>query len=217
MNRRLANFEFSGDKARIREVAEAQRKVRPFRDQILVAIRHHEIDLEQRMPREEGRKERHDAPYAIFRGQGDAQHAGKVISAARRALRLVDRKQGVTGASEQRFARVRGRDLPGRADQQLDAQSALERRDGARHRGLGEAEFAGGLREASAFDRAHEQGELLEPIIHTLNEYIISSRRNTYRLAHCLALTHQNLRRQFWRREGQGAWQWVNSAGKWRS
>ena len=126
------------------------------------------------MPGEERRQQRHDAPDAIFGRQGDAQHAGKTIGAARRALRLVDREQGVAGASEQRLAGVGGGNLPGGADEELDAQAALERRDGARHRGLGETEFARGLGEASALDRAYEQGELLQPIIHAGDEYIIS-------------------------------------------
>ena len=126
------------------------------------------------MPGEERRQQRHDAPDAVFGRQGDAQHAGETVGAARRALRLLDREQGVAGASEQRFARVGGGDLPGGADEELDAQSPLERRDGPRHRGLGEAEFARGLGKASALDRAYEQGELLQPIIHTVDEYIIS-------------------------------------------
>ena len=125
------------------------------------------------MPGEERRQQRHDAPDAIFRRQGDAQQSGETVGAARRALRIVDRKQGVAGASEQRLARVGDGDLPGGADEKLDSQSALERRDGARHRGLGQAEFASRLGEASALDGAYEQGELLQSIIHTVTEYII--------------------------------------------
>ena len=123
-------LELSGDETRIRKVADTQRKVGPFGDQILVAIRHHEIDLEQRMPGEERRQQRHDAPHAIFGRQGDAQHAGETVGAARRALRLVDREQGVARASQQRLAGVGGGNLPGGADEELDAQAALERRDG---------------------------------------------------------------------------------------
>ena len=167
-------LELSGDEARIRQIADSERKVRAFGDQILVAVGHHEIDLEQRMLGDKRRKQRHDAPDAIARRQSDAQHAGETVGAARRAFRLVDREQGVAGASEQRFARVGGRDLPGGADKELDPQATLERRDGARHRGLGEAEFARGLGKASALDRAHEQGELVQAIIHTISEYIIS-------------------------------------------
>jgi hypothetical protein len=167
-------LELSGDEARIRKVANSQRKVGPFGDQIFVAIRHHEIDLEQRMPGEERRQQRHDPTHAIFGRQGDAKQAGEVIRAARRALRLLDREQGVAGASEQRLACVGGGNLPGGADEELDAQSPFERRDGPRHRGLGETEFARGLGEASALDRTHEQGELLQPVIHAGDEYIIS-------------------------------------------
>ena len=162
-------LELSGDETRIRKVADSERKVGPFGDQILVAIGHHQIDLEQRMPGEERREQRHDAPDAIFGRQGDAQHAGEAVGAARRALRLVDREQGVARPGKQRLAGVGGGDLPGGSDQKLDAQSALERRDSARHGGLGEAEFARGLGEASALHRPHEQGELLQPIIHTGN------------------------------------------------
>src|SRR4029077_4241987 len=43
-------LELSGDEARIRQVADSERKVGPFGDQVLVAVRHHEIDPEQRMP-----------------------------------------------------------------------------------------------------------------------------------------------------------------------
>ena len=174
MNRRLALSSFRATKLEFGQVANAQRKVGAFGDQILVAIRHHEIDLEQRMLGGKRRKQRHDAPDAVTRRQGDAQHAGKMVGAARRALRLVDREQGVARASKQRLARVGGGDLPGRAHEKLDAQAMLERRDGARHRGLSEAEFARGLGEASALDRADEQGELLEPIIHAVSAYIIS-------------------------------------------
>ena len=154
-------LELPRDEARIRKVADSERKVGPFGDQILVTIRHHEIDLEQRMLVEERRKQRNDAPDAIFGRQGDAQQSGETIGAARRALGVVDREQGVARASEQRLARVGGGDLPGGADEKLDPQPALERRDGARHRRLGQPEFASGLGEASALDRAHEQGELL--------------------------------------------------------
>ena len=126
------------------------------------------------MPGEERRKQRHNAPDAIFRRQGDAQHSGETVGAARRAFRVVDREQRVARPGKQRFASVGGGDLAGGADQELDPQSALERRDGARHGRLGEAEFARGLGEASAFDRPHEQGELQQPIIHTAIAYIIS-------------------------------------------
>ena len=119
------------------------------------------------MPGEERRKQRHDAPGAVTRRQGDAQHAGEPVGAARGVLRVVDREQRVAGAAKQRFARVGGGDLPGRADEKLDPEPALERRNGARHGRLGEAEFAGGLGEASALEGAHEQGELEQPVIHT--------------------------------------------------
>jgi 3-oxoacyl-[acyl-carrier protein] reductase len=161
-------LKLSGYETRIRQFSDPERKVGPFSDQILVAIRHHEIDLEQRMLGEERRKQRHDAPDAIFRRQGDAQQAGETVGAARRTFRVVDREQGVAGASEQNFAGVGGGDLPRGADEELDAQAPLERRDGPRHRGLGQTEFAARLREASALDGAYEQGELLQPIIHTV-------------------------------------------------
>ena len=125
------------------------------------------------MPVEKRRKQRHDAPDGIFRRQCDAQHAGQAVGAARRAFRVVDREQRVARAAEQRLAGVGGRDLSGGADEKLDAQSALERRDGARYGGLGEAKFAGGLGEASAFDRPHEQGKLEQPIIHAVAAYMI--------------------------------------------
>ena len=121
------------DEARIWQVADPERKVCSLGDQILVAVRHHQIDLEQRVLGKERRKQRHDAPYAVFRRQGDAEHSREMVGAARRALRLVDREQGVASASEQRFARVGGGDLPRGADEKLDPQAALERRDGARH------------------------------------------------------------------------------------
>ena len=126
------------------------------------------------MPGEERGQQRHNAADAVFGRQGDPQHAGKMIGAARRALRLLDREQGVAGASEQRLAGVGGGNLPGGADEELDAQSPFERRDGPRHRGLGETEFARGLGKASALDRTYEQGELLQPVIHAGDEYIIS-------------------------------------------
>ena len=126
------------------------------------------------MPGEERRQQRHNAPHAIFRRQGDAQQAGETVGAARRALRVVDCEQGVSRASEQRFARIGGGNLPGRADEELDSQAALERSDGPRHRRLREAEFARGLGKASALDGAYEQGELLQTIIHTSVKYVIS-------------------------------------------
>ena len=171
MKRRL---KLSGYEARIREVANSERKICPLSDQILVAIRHHEIDLEQRMSGEECRQQRHDPTHAVFGRQGDAQHTGETVGAARRALRVVDCKQGVSRASEQRFPRIGGGNLPGRADEELDSQAALERSDGPRHRRLREAEFARGLGKASALEGAYEQGKLLQTIIHTSYEYIIS-------------------------------------------
>ena len=174
MKRRLCALELSGDEARIRQVANSEREIGAFGDQILIAVRHHQIDLEKRMPGEESRKQRHDAPGAVARRQCHPQHPGQTIGAARRAFRVVDREEGVARPSQQRLASVGGRDLPGGADQKLDRQSALERRHGARHGRLGQAEFAGRFGEASALDHPHEQRQLLQSIIHAPIEYIIS-------------------------------------------
>ena len=123
---------------------------------------------------------------AVARRQRDPEHAAQTVGAARRAFRVVDRKQGIAGQAEQRLARIGGRDLSGGADKQLDRQAALERRDGSRYGRLGQAEFAGHLREASALDHPHEQRQLLQPIIHTQPKYIISNSaqypRNSHRL-----------------------------------
>jgi hypothetical protein len=85
------------------------------------------------VPGEERRQLRHDPTHAIFGRQGDPQHAGKTVGPAGRVLRLVDREQSVTRLAEQHLAGVGGGDLAGGADQKLHSQSALERRDGARH------------------------------------------------------------------------------------
>ncbi len=124
-------------------------------------------------------------------GKATRSNAGEPVGAARRALRLFDREQGVAGANEQRLAGVGGGDLPGGADEKLDAQSALERRNGARHGGLGQAEFARGLGEASALDRSHEQGELQQPIIHTKSNISYCIARNTYRA--CASLSFKRI------------------------
>ena len=118
-------LELSSDKARIRQVANSERKVGALGDQVLVPVRHHEVDLEQRMAGEKSRQQGHDAPGAVARRQRDPEHAAQPIRAARRALGVVDRKEGVAGPAEQRLARIGGRDLPGGADKQLDRQAAL--------------------------------------------------------------------------------------------
>ncbi len=168
-------LELSSDKARIRQIANPERKVGALGDQVLVPVRHHEVDLEQRMAGEKSRQQGHDAPGAVARRQRDPEHAAQPVGAARRAFRVVDRKQGVARPAEQCLARIGGRDLPGGADKELDRQAALERRDGSRYRRLGQAEFASHLREASALDHPHEQRQLLKTIIHTQIKYIISN------------------------------------------
>ncbi len=137
------------------------------------------------MPVEKRRKQRHNAPDGIFRRQGDAQYAGEPVGPASRAFRVVDREKRVARPAEQRLAGVGGRDLSGCADEKLDAQSSLERRNGARHGGLGKAKFSGGLGEASAFNRPHEQGKLQQPIIHAVAAYMILDAAQ-YPLPHAL-------------------------------
>ena len=149
-------LEFSGDEARIRQFANPQRQVGAFGDQILVPVRHHEIDLEERMAGEERRQQRHDPPGAVARRQRHAQHAGETVGAARCVLRVVDRKQGVARTGQQRLAGLGGRDLPGGPDQKLDPEAPLERCDCARDGRLGQAELAGGPGEAAALHRPHE-------------------------------------------------------------
>ena len=92
-------FEPSGDKARIRKVADPERKVGPFGDQILVAIRHHEIDLEQRML---GRRTR----------EATARCAGRHIRAATRraAIRRDGRRRAPRSRPLQSRAERRGRE-----------------------------------------------------------------------------------------------------------
>ena len=101
MNRRLRAFQLAGDEARIRQIADPERKIGALGDEILVAVRHHQIDLEQRLQREERRQQRNDLPHAIGRRQSDAQYSRQPVRAARRALGVVDRGQGVARAGKQ--------------------------------------------------------------------------------------------------------------------
>ena len=121
---------------------------------------------------EEGGQQGNDPPRAVSGRQGDAQDAGQPVGAAGGVLRVVDRRERFAGAFEQRLARRGQRNLPGRPGDELDAEAALERRDRARGGGLRQAEGARRLREISGLDGPDEQGELLQPVIHSDSEYI---------------------------------------------
>ena len=149
-------FELSRDKARIRQIAYPQREIGALGDQILVPVGHQEVDLEQRMPGEKSRQQRHDAPGAVARRQRDPEHAAQAVGAARRALRVVDRKQRLARLAEQRLAGVVAETCRVVRTRSLTARRPLERRDRSGYGGLRQAEFAGHLREASALDHPHE-------------------------------------------------------------
>ena len=129
MNRRLALSSFRATKLEFGQVPDPEREVGPFGDQVLVAVRHHQIDLQERMPGQERRQQRDDLPGAVARRKGDPQDARQAVGPARRVLGVVDGEEGLARPPQQGFAGVGRRHLPRGADQKLDAEPALERRD----------------------------------------------------------------------------------------
>ena len=160
------------DKTRIRDFADPDGEVGALRDEILEAIRHHQLDLQKRMAVEETRKHGGDPQCAVSRRQRDLQHAAQSIGAAGGVLRTLGRRQRLARPGEQRLAGVGQRDTAGRAHQQFDAEAILQRRDRARRRRLAQAQLPRGLRKAPGLDRADEDGELLQTIIHAGLTYI---------------------------------------------
>jgi hypothetical protein len=113
-------FELARHEARIRLLADPQRKLGAFGDEIFVAIRHHQIDRQLWMPIEKGGEKRRDPPRAICRRQRDAQGPRNPLSAARRVLGVLDGGERVSSPCEQRFAGVCGGELPRRPRDELD-------------------------------------------------------------------------------------------------
>ena len=118
-------FELARHEARIRLLADPQRKLGAFGDEIFVAIRHHQIDRQLWMPIEKGGEKRRDPPRAIGRRQRDAQGPRNPLSAAGRVLGILDGGERVSSPCEQRFAGVCGGELPRRPRDELDPQPFL--------------------------------------------------------------------------------------------
>jgi hypothetical protein len=68
-------FELARHEVRIRLLADPKRKLGAFGDEIFLAIRHHQIDLQLQMPVEKRGQKRRNPPRAICRRQRDAQDA----------------------------------------------------------------------------------------------------------------------------------------------
>ena len=105
------------DRDPLRLLADPERKLGTFSDEIFVAIRHDQIDLQAGVLIEKGGEKRRDPPCAIGRRQRDA------------------------GPREQRVAGVCGGELPRRPRDELDPQPLLQRGDRARGGGLGQPEL----------------------------------------------------------------------------
>ena len=163
------------------QLADPDREIDPFLDQVDERVGHAEIDPERRIAGQELGQGRGDVQAAERHRRAQAEHA------ARLGLELRDREPGVVDLGQDPLAALvieppglGQAELARGAVEQAHAELVLERADAARHRRGRQAQTARGRGEAAAFDHLGEQahageGVHLEPPYFALDAQILNS------------------------------------------
>ena len=162
----LQRHEFSRAEDGVLEVAEPDRDIGAFGDQILPRIDHRHLDPKQRMQAEKFWKPRNDLARTVHDRDREPDGAPQRVQPARCILGILDVGQYFASAVEEQRAGVGDRDAAGGAQEQRHAEPRLQIADDARYRWLRQPEFAPRARKAAALRRAHENRQFLHPVTH---------------------------------------------------
>ena len=156
-------LKFVRDQPRIARHTEPDRQIEALFDEIDVAVRQAEFELDLRVPLGEARQQGHQAKIGVERPDADAQHTARhFLVTGNGALGFGDLLKRALALLPIQLALAGQPDLTGRARKQTHAEPRFQTTDRAADRGWRQTEELGRRRKAAEFGRLAELFDAVE-------------------------------------------------------